>query len=234
MSKKKIVILSGAGMSAESGLHTFRDSGGLWEKYRIEDVATPEAWAKNPDLVLKFYNARHAQLINVVPNAAHIALVALESKYDVEIITQNVDDLHERAGSSNILHLHGSLTTCRSSGNQNYIQPMPNGGLNLGDFCPDGHQLRPNIVWFGEMVPNIELAVPKVAEADILIIIGTSLNVYPAAGLVTYARPGTQTILIDPAEVAVHTGITYIKKPATQALPALFDILGITPSPKDS
>lgn len=228
MSKKKLVILTGAGMSAESGLHTFRDSDGLWEKYRIEDVATPEAWLKNPALVLEFYNARFEQLKTVEPNHAHRSLVELESTYEVDIITQNVDDLHEHAGSQNILHLHGSLTTCKSSFDETYITDMPKNGLAIGDLCPNGHQLRPNIVWFGEMVPNIELAMPKVQEANILLIIGTSLNVYPAASLVSYASSNTQIILIDPVDVSIPIKITHIKKPATQAMQVLFKILGIT------
>lgn len=225
MSKKKVVILSGAGLSAESGLQTFRDTGGLWEKYRIEDVATPEAWAKNPSLVLDFYNARFSQLNQVKPNDAHFNLAALESDFDVEIITQNVDDLHERAGSTNILHLHGSLTTCRSSKSAKPIFPMPPSGLAMGDLCPEGHQLRPNIVWFGELVPNIEIAIPKMEKADILIIIGTSLNVYPAAGLVSYVNPETQIIVIDPADITVQAKVTHIKKPATHGTLELLSIL---------
>lgn len=235
MSKKKVVLLSGAGISAESGLNTFRDQGGLWENHRIEDVATPDAWAKNPQLVLEFYNMRYKQLAEVNPNSAHLALAHLDSIFDTSIVTQNVDDLHERGGSKKIIHLHGSLTTAKSSGNDNYIIPMPIDGLKIGDLCPEGFQLRPNIVWFGEMVPNMQLAETIVKETDTLIIIGTSLNVYPAAGLAYMTRPECQIILIDPNDLQVSfpKEILHIKKPATQAMPVLFDILNISSSPSD-
>jgi NAD-dependent deacetylase len=229
MSKKKVVVFSGAGMSAESGLNTFREQGGLWEKHRIEDVATPSAWAKNPQLVLDFYNMRYRQLRKASPNSAHYALAELDSVFETTIVRQNVDDLHERAGSKKILHLHGSLTTCRSSGNESYVIPMPANGLKMEDHCPEEFQLRPNIVWFGEMVPNMQRAESIVQDADILIIIGTSLNVYPAAGLAYITKPECQIILIDPNETAVQLPkeILHIKKPATQAMPVLFKILNI-------
>src|ERR1035437_2298844 len=188
--KKKIVVLTGAGVSAESGISTFRDSGGRWEKYRIEDVATPEAFHENPALVLDFYNQRRRQLQEVEPNAAHKALVLLEEKFDVQIITQNVDDLHERAGSTNVLHLHGELLKSRSTKDARLIYQIKGTELNIGDTCELGSQLRPHIVWFGEMVPAIEEAGRISSKADIFIIIGTSLNVYPAAGLVNFTpRP---------------------------------------------
>jgi NAD-dependent deacetylase len=230
MSKKKVVVLSGAGMSAESGLNTFRDQGGLWEKHRIEDVATPSAWAKNPEGVLEFYNMRYLQLQEASPNSAHYALAELDSIFETTIVTQNVDDLHERGGSENIIHLHGSLNTCKSSVNDNYVIPMPVNGLKMGDKCPEGFQLRPNIVWFGEMVPNMDRAETAVSEADVLIIIGTSLNVYPAAGLAYITKPECQIILVDPNEVAVSfpKEILHIKKPATQAMPVLFKLLNIS------
>ena len=213
-------MFSGAGMSAESGIQTFRDSGGLWEKHRVEDVATPEAWSRDKVLVLNFYNMRFKQLLEVEPNAAHRDLVKLESKFDTTIITQNVDDLHERAGSSHVIHLHGELRKCRSEKNEGYIQEMPLRGLNIGDTCPEGYQLRPHIVWFGEMVPEMDAAMNTLLEADILLVIGTSLNVYPAAGLVYAASHKTEIILIDPGDFG-HADIRHlkhIKKSATQGV----------------
>jgi len=214
------VVFSGAGMSAESGIQTFRDSGGLWEKHRVEDVATPEAWHKNKALVLKFYNMRLNQLLEALPNKAHNDLVELEKKFDTSIITQNVDDLHERAGSSHVIHLHGELRKCRSENNDAFIKDMPLTGLKIGDTCPEGHQLRPHIVWFGEMVPEMDNATMAVNEADILLVIGTSLNVYPAAGLVYSTKPGTEIILIDPGDFR-HTEIRHLKhiqKSATEGV----------------
>jgi NAD-dependent deacetylase len=195
---RKIVVLTGAGISAESGIKTFRDSDGLWENHRIEDVATPEAWKKNPHLVQEFYNQRRKQLFEVQPNAAHFALVELEKYFDVEIITQNVDDLHERAGSKNVLHLHGELKKSRSSINENLIYDINGWELKMGDSCELGSQLRPHIVWFGEAVPKIEDATKLTLLADILIVVGTSLNVYPAAGLMNYTKPGIKKYLVDP------------------------------------
>ena len=195
---KKIVVLTGAGISAESGLKTFRDSGGLWEEHSIEDVATFDGWQRNPKLVLDFYNERRKQLILSQPNAAHKALVRLEEQYDVQIITQNVDDLHERAGSSKVLHLHGELKKVRSTIDDKLIYELEGWELKLGDKCEKGSQLRPHIVWFGEAVPMIELATILTEQADIFIVIGTSLNVYPAAGLIGYVKDKAPMFLIDP------------------------------------
>jgi len=195
---KKIVVLTGAGISAESGLKTFRDSGGLWEENRIEDVATFEGWQRNPLLVLNFYNERRKQLQGAEPNAAHKALVKLEQKYEVQIITQNVDDLHERAGSSNVIHLHGELKKSRSTIDENLVYDIEGWELKLGDKCEKGSQLRPHIVWFGEAVPMIQLATELTEEADIFIVIGTSLNVYPAAGLIEFVSDNAMKYLIDP------------------------------------
>ena len=195
---KKIVVLTGAGMSAESGIRTFRDSNGLWEEHRVEDVATYEAWLRNQQLVLDFYNQRRKQLYEVTPNAGHTALVELEKKFEVQIITQNVDDLHERAGSAHVLHLHGELKKVRSTVDENLVYELPGWELKKGDLCEKGSQLRPHIVWFGEAVPMIEPAMELTAKADIFIVIGTSLNVYPAAGLVYYVKDQTPVYLIDP------------------------------------
>lgn len=195
---KKIVVLTGAGVSAESGLKTFRDSGGLWEEHRIEDVATFDGWQRNPLMVLNFYNERRKQLLSAEPNAAHKALVRLEQKYEVQIITQNVDDLHERAGSSKVLHLHGELKKCRSTIDENLVYDVEGWELKLGDKCEKGSQLRPHIVWFGEAVPMIQLATQMAEQADIFIIIGTSLNVYPAASLIEFVSDKTMKFLIDP------------------------------------
>lgn len=198
MSKKKIVIFTGAGISAESGLRTFRDSGGLWEEYKVEDVATPEAWEKDPEALLSFYNKRLKLILNAKPNTAHRAIVALEKKFDVQIITQNIDDLHERAGSTKVLHLHGEITKSRSSVDPTLIYDVKNGEIRPGEKCAKGSQLRPNIVWFGESVPNMELASTLSASADIFIIIGTSLHVYPAAGLIDIVPSNIPKYLIDP------------------------------------
>jgi len=221
--KKKIIVLSGAGMSAESGISTFRDSGGLWEQYKIEDVATYKAWEKNPGLVLEFYNRRRKQLMEVKPNAAHVALVRLEEKYDVQIITQNVDNLHERAGSTNILHLHGELTKSRSTVDDTLIYTINGWALNMGDCCEKGSQLRPHIVWFGEEVSNILIASKLVETADILLVIGTSLEVYPAAGLINYAKYGCPIYVIDPNIKTLNNfqNITMIRKKAGIAVPEL-------------
>jgi len=201
---KKLVVLTGAGMSAESGIPTFRDAGGLWEGHRVEDVATPGAWRRNPALVLDFYNQRRAKLAQVEPNEGHLGLARLQERFDVRIITQNVDDLHERAGSRQVLHLHGSLTQARSTHTgldeeDNMVFDIGYRAINPGDKCPLGSQLRPHIVWFGEDVPMIERAIEIVRQADIFVVIGTSLVVYPAAGLVDHAPSGTPKYLIDPA-----------------------------------
>jgi len=220
---KNIVVFTGAGISAESGLGTFRDSGGLWEKYKIEDVATPEAFQKNPSLVMGFYNIRRKQLLNCHPNAAHIALVKLQEKFNLYIITQNVDDLHERSGAKNILHLHGKLTESKST-IDGKIYPVNGYELNIGDYCEKGGQLRPNVVWFGEEVPNMEIAINKVRQADVFIIIGTSLNVYPAASLINYAINTERIILID-KHPTFNDGIEVFAENATKAVPILVNDL---------
>lgn len=201
--KKKLVILSGAGISAESGIKTFRDSDGLWEGHDVMEVASPEGWRKNQELVLDFYNKRRQQLKEVKPNHAHEILAELETDFDVHIITQNVDDLHERAGSSNVLHLHGELLKARSTKNINHILDWTE-DINLGDFDDKGNQMRPHIVWFGEAVPALEEAIPIVNQADFLVVIGTSLQVYPAAGLIDFAKPEAKLFYIDlnPAKIA--------------------------------
>ena len=226
---KKIVVLTGAGISAESGIKTFRDSGGLWEEHDIMEVATPQAWKKNPEMVTRFYNERRKQLFSVVPNAAHFALVALEKKYDVQIITQNVDDLHERAGSSKVLHLHGELKKVRSTLDEKIIYTLTedNCEVKIGDTCEKGSQLRPHIVWFGEAVPNIVIASKMAENCDIMIVIGTSLNVYPAAGLLEYAGFNIPKYIIDPNDTPVF-GLKNLKKiiaKATVGVPQLVEEL---------
>ena len=223
---KKLVVLSGAGMSAESGLRTFREMGGLWEEYDVMEVASPQAWASDMDLVLRFYNERRAQLEGAEPNGGHLGLAALEERFHVQVITQNVDDLHERAGSSRVLHLHGELRKARSTVDPSLVYEIEGKDLNRGDCCDKGSQLRPHIVWFGEAVPAMEEAAMLASEADICVIIGTSMNVYPAAGLVNYVPSGTPIYLIDPNEVAVSTaGMTVIRKGATEGLKDLRKIL---------
>lgn len=201
--KKTIVVLSGAGMSAESGINTFRDAGGLWEGHNVMDVASPIGFAKNPELVLEFYNQRRRQLHEVEPNAGHLAVASLEKDFNVHVITQNVDDLHERAGSTHVLHLHGELFKVRSTMNERYIRDWK-GDLNLGDTDDKGHQLRPHIVWFGEMVPVFDEAVSLALTADIFVVIGTSLQVYPAAGLVDYIDPPVPVFYIDPNPAPIY------------------------------
>jgi NAD-dependent deacetylase len=220
---KKIVVLTGAGISAESGLRTFRDSNGLWEEQRVEDVATFEAWQRNQQLVLDFYNQRRKQLYEVKPNAGHMALVDLEKFFDVHIITQNVDDLHEQAGSAKVLHLHGELKKVRSTEDDTLVYTLDGWELKQGDLCEKGSQLRPHIVWFGEAVPMIEPAMELSAEADIFIVIGTSLNVYPAAGLVHYVKRNTPVYLIDPqAEMLAGViNLTVIRETAGIGVPQL-------------
>ncbi|MBL0104053.1 MAG: NAD-dependent deacylase [Bacteroidetes bacterium] len=221
---KKVIVLSGAGISAESGLKTFRDSDGLWENYRVEDVATPHAWLADPKLVLNFYNERRKQVRLSVPNAAHLALVRLEQKYDVRIVTQNIDDLHERAGSSKVLHLHGEILKSRSTIDPRLVYPIEGDELNLGDYCERGSQLRPHIVWFGEMVPQLENAAMLVSQADILMVIGTSLNVYPAAGLINYAPSEAEKYLIDPGSFTLPD-FTFVQKKAGTGVPEIVDLL---------
>ena len=201
---KNLVVLTGAGMSAESGVSTFRDAGGLWEGHDIMEVASPQGFAANPSLVLDFYNQRRRQLFEVEPNEAHRALVSLEQRYQVQIITQNVDDLHERAGSSSILHLHGELLKARSVLNEHSVFPWKD-DIHLGDLSTDGSQIRPHIVWFGEAVPMLAPAMTITEKADILVIIGTSMQVYPAASLINYIQPGTPIYFIDP-NPAVNSG----------------------------
>ena len=222
---RKIVILTGAGMSAESGIKTFRDAGGLWEGHDVMEVASPQGFAMNPELVLDFYNQRRRQLLEVQANSAHSALAYIENKYDVTIITQNVDDLHERAGSTNVLHLHGELLKVRSTYNPNLIYNRTK-DLNLGDTCEKGSQLRPHIVWFGEEVPMLEKAIDITATADILVIIGTSMQVYPAAGLVNYIPSTTPIFFIDPKpSVNEHsfTNLTVISEKATIGVKILIE-----------
>lgn len=225
---KHIVVLTGAGMSAESGIATFRDSGGLWEQYRVEDVATPEGFERNPQLVLDFYNQRRKDALKARPNDGHLGLAEMEQDYKVSIITQNVDDLHERAGSTDVVHLHGELMKVRSTRNPALIYDLTPDKIeiNLGDKAEDGAQLRPHIVWFGEAVPMIEAAVSIVQQADVLVIIGTSLNVYPAAGLLNCASAGTPVYLIDPNEVkATQSDIHFIRKGASEGVRELRELL---------
>ncbi|WP_430811461.1 MULTISPECIES: SIR2 family NAD-dependent protein deacylase [unclassified Carboxylicivirga] len=221
--KKKIVVLTGAGISAESGIRTFRDSNGLWENHDVMEVASPEGWARNPRLVLDFYNQRRKQLLTCNPNEGHCALAVLEEAFDVQIITQNVDDLHERAGSSKVLHLHGELKMVRSTKDESLVYELDGWELKWGDTCEKGSQLRPHIVWFGEAVPAIEPAADYVSQADILLVVGTSLNVYPAAGLLNYVGRNVPIYIIDPAKPyytpAPH--IHFIQEKASVGVPKL-------------
>ena len=224
---KKIVVLTGAGVSAESGLRTFRDHDGLWHDHRVEEVATPEAWLRNMDLVLEFYNERRKNLLEAKPNAAHQALARLEDKFDVQVITQNIDDLHERGGSTRVLHLHGELKKVRSSVDPSLIYELEGWELKKGDLCEKGSQLRPHIVWFGEPVPMIVEAARLCEQADIMIIIGTSMQVYPAAGLVHYAFAGAMKYYIDPraASVPFIPNLEIIRKTAGEGVPELVNRL---------
>ena len=232
--KRKLVVLTGAGVSAESGISTFRDSDGLWENYRVEDVASIEGWYRDPATVLDFYNARRALLDVVKPNAAHLAIAELENDYDVTVVTQNVDNLHERAGSTRIIHLHGELTKVRPENCCNEMDGYSEESVfdigyepvSIGDLAPNGAQLRPHIVWFGEAVPKIGNAIEAVEAADILLIVGTSLQVYPAAGLYAYAKAETPIYLIDPQDVPVRDGrITHIKDVATSGMQTFINLL---------
>ena len=217
---KKLVVLSGAGISAESGIPTFRDSNGLWEGYDVMEVATPEGWAKNPALVLDFYNQRRKKALEVKPNRGHEVLAELEKYFDVTIVTQNVDHLHERAGSSHVLHLHGSLFESRSTADENLVYPIEGWELNVGQCCERGSQLRPNIVWFGEMVPMMEVAASYAAKADIFIVVGTSMVVYPAAGLIHYVPHDTMKYIVDPKrpEVGNVPFTTFIEDKASTGM----------------
>jgi NAD-dependent deacetylase len=227
MKKKNIVVLTGAGISAESGIKTFRDSGGLWEEYDVMTVASIEGWRQNPDLVQEFYNKRRKELENAQPNDAHYILAKLENNFNVDIITQNVDNLHERGGSSSIIHLHGELTKARSSINPSLTCEIGYKAIEKGEKAVDGSILRPHIVWFGEAVPMIEPAAEKVSKADILIIIGTSMNVYPAAGLIEYARTNIPIYIIDPNDVNYYGSrkIIFIKEKASSGMKRLYEIL---------
>ncbi|MCU0362475.1 MAG: NAD-dependent deacylase [Bacteroidales bacterium] len=220
---KKLVVLTGAGMSAESGIRTFRDSGGLWEEHDVTEVATPMAWAKNRELVLRFYNERRRQLAGSSPNAGHLGLVKLEEHFEVIIITQNVDNLHERAGSTKVLHLHGELTKARSTADPSLIYDIGYNDIREGDKCEKGSQLRPHIVWFGEAVPMMDIAARIASQADILVVIGTSMNVYPAAGLVHYAPEHTPLWLIDPNDVEILAAgtVNIIKEKASAGVEIL-------------
>ena len=209
-------------MSQESGIRTFRDMDGLWEEFDVNDVATPEAWERNPELVMKFYNDRRKQLYEAEPNAGHRGLVDLEKDFEVQIITQNIDDLHERAGSKKVLHLHGELKKARSSVDETLIYDIDGWELKFGQLCARGSQLRPYIVWFGEAVPAMDEAVPMVESADILVVIGTSLNVYPAAGLVNYAKRGIPIYVIDPERPSVYIrNVNYIREKAGKGVEIL-------------
>jgi len=228
MKRKKIVVLTGAGISAESGLSTFRDAGGLWEGHNVMDVASPEGWRRNRKLVLEFYNQRRRQLANAEPNEAHKALVRLEEMYDVTIVTQNVDDLHERAGSNDIIHLHGELNKSQSTLNPELIYDLNGMDINEGDKCELGSQLRPFIVWFGELVPKMDDAVKAALEAEFFIVIGTSLVVYPAAGLMQFAEPDIKKYLIDPVEPELYfdyPNLTHIRDKATAGTVSLVNEL---------
>ena len=220
---KKLVILTGAGMSSESGIRTFRDSGGLWEEYDVMEVASIMAWWKNRDLVLRFYNERRRQLADCQPNAGHTGLAALEKHFDVQIITQNIDDLHERAGSKNILHLHGELTKARSSTDTSLTYDIGYEDIKVGDKCEKGSQLRPHIVWFGEDVPMLDEAVRLTGDADIFVVIGSSLNVYPAAGLINHAPQKSSLWLLDPNDVTVpvYRKVEVIKEKAARGVEIL-------------
>lgn len=223
--KQKLVVLTGAGISAESGLRTFRDSDGLWEGHDIYEVASPLGWEKNPKLVLDFYNLRRHDALNAQPNSAHIGLAKLEEKYDVRIITQNIDDLHERGGSTRVLHLHGEIVKMRSDINETDLYPYDK-DIQPGDLAPDGGQFRPHVVWFGEAVTMIEPAVLEIVQADVFVLIGTSLNVYPAAGLVDYLRADVPRYIID-KKIPPVSGSDYhcIEKPATEGVEELLKIL---------
>lgn len=225
---KKLVVLSGAGISQESGIKTFRDADGLWNNYRIEEVASPEAWTREPQLVLDFYNMRRRQLYDVEPNSAHYALASLENQFDVQVITQNVDDLHERAGSTRVLHLHGELKKVRSTVDESLVHELGGWELKLGDLCEKGSQLRPHIVWFGEPVPNIEIAAGLVSGADLFLVVGTSLQVYPAAGLLNYLPSQVPKYLIDPEAHPQYyvQNLVMIRKKACAGMLEFIELLG--------
>ena len=219
---KKLVILSGAGMSQESGLRTFREMGGLWESYDVNDVASIDGWHRNPDLVMDFYNQRRKQLFDAKPNDGHFGIAELEKWFEVTIVTQNVDDLHERAGSSSVLHLHGELRKVRSTIDPDLVYTLDGWELKFGDKCEKGSQLRPHIVWFGESVPALYDAIPIVEEADIIVVVGTSLVVYPAAGLVHYAKPEAPVFVVDPNRPDISLkNVFYIEEKAGKGIEIL-------------
>ncbi len=222
---QKLVVLTGAGISAESGLKTFRDSNGLWEGHDVMEVASPQGWSANPRLVLDFYNQRRKQALTARPNDAHNTLAELEEFFDVQIITQNVDNLHEKAGSSSVLHLHGQLFESRSTANENLVYQMDDWPLNVGDFCELGSQLRPNIVWFGESVPMMEPAIEITQQADIFLVVGTSMQVYPAASLIDFVRVNCTKYLIDPNPPGQHSQIIYLPETATSGMKKLKKML---------
>ena len=225
--KKRIVVLTGAGISAESGLKTFRDSDGLWEGYNIMDVATPEAWERNPPLVQQFYNERRKQVLQAEPNDAHLILAKLEEEFEVNIITQNIDDLHERAGSTNITHLHGVITFSQSDKDANLLYPIKGDEIKMGELCELGSQLRPHVVWFGEAVPMIEIAATICEAADLFILVGTSLAVYPAAGLIDFVPPQVAKYIVDPKIPSVnhYKNVIKIEKSATAGLKEVYNLL---------
>ncbi len=222
---KKLVVLTGAGISAESGIRTFRDMGGLWEEYNIEEVASPQGWENNMELVLDFYNQRRKQLMECKPNTAHYKLAELEKDFDVQIITQNVDDLHEKAGSKNITHLHGELLKSVSTGDSSLVYNIKGWELKKGDLCEKGFQLRPYIVWFGEAVPMMEKAIEITQSAALFAVVGTSLNVYPAAGLLSYVKPQVPIYLVDPNDVYCNRKVTFIKEKASVGVARLTELL---------
>ncbi len=224
---KKLVVLTGAGISAESGLRTFREMGGLWEEYDVYEVASPQGWAANKELVLRFYNERRRQLYEVEPNAGHTGLVELEKYFDVQVITQNIDDLHERAGSSKILHLHGEIKKARSTVDSSLVYKIKGRELNIGDKCKKGSQLRPHVVWFGEAVPAFQQAVEITEKADIFVVVGTSLNVYPAAGLIDFVPVNSPIYLIDPNGIGgvINRKVELIKENATVGVSILIEKL---------
>tara|TARA_B100001758_G_C18391398_1_gene603154 strand:- start:1266 stop:1937 length:672 start_codon:yes stop_codon:yes gene_type:complete len=221
---KKLIIFSGAGISAESGLSTFRDSGGLWDQYPIGEVATYDAWLRNPKKVTEFYNLRRKNCIKAKPNDAHFKIASLEKDFKVTVITQNIDDLHERAGSKKIIHLHGEIMKSRSTvTNKTYL--IDGYKINENDLCPDGHQLRPHVVWFGENVPNMDVAMKLIADADVFVIIGTSLQVYPAAGLIHATKRECLRYIIDPKDVEVPVDVTHIKKMGSEGIKELISLI---------
>lgn len=226
MKKKKLVVFSGAGMSQESGLKTFRDMGGVWEQYEVTEVASPEAWDRNPARVLQFYNERRKQLWEALPNAGHLGIAALEKYFEVQVITQNVDDLHERAGSSQVLHLHGELRKARSTVDPQLVYTLEHWELKPGDRCEKGSQLRPHIVWFGEAVPAMTEAISLTRQADIFVVIGTSLAVYPAASLIGYVRSGVPVLVVDPGDLPLSgKQITFIRQKAGEGIKMLTEKL---------